>query len=263
MNPRVYFFIKAVADFYRCNRQGRNLKVLEIGSRRMIGQEGYADFRRLFVECTYLGVDLLPGVGVDHVVDFSQSNEFDSHNKFDIIICTEVLEHVKDIKNFCINLNHCMSSNTLLLLTTPFFVEIHGSPHDYWRFSQEGLQELLSFLQTDIMHIGLSRRPLTYVCLGRRHETTIQDSEIDQIFALYRQFINLELRYFSFLELSERVIKQLMNFMPGIFEQSIRTRIYRSYIINKKLSLIDSVRLLLPPKIASFFVVLAGWRLLK
>ncbi len=52
---------------------------------------------------------------------------------FDILICTEVMEHVLDwqtaFKNFSKLLNH----NGLLLITCPMFYPLHEEPFDYWR----------------------------------------------------------------------------------------------------------------------------------
>jgi hypothetical protein len=254
MNPRVYFFVKAVSDFYRSQRYISKPSILEIGSRQMFGQESYADFRSLFSGSPYLGIDLIDGQGVDYVCDFSALINVDQFINYDIIICTEVLEHIKDLDRFCHNLEKCISRNTLLVLTVPFFVEIHGSPCDYWRFSQEGLHEILSFIQIEVMPIGLPRTPLTYVCLGRNKQTIFENSDIQQIFTLYRHLIRSQLRYYSFINFSGRVYRMILSCMPGIFEPSIRTKVYRSYIINHRLSLRDIIRLILPPKVVNCLV---------
>lgn len=61
-------------------------RVLEIGSRDLNGA-----VRGLFRDCAqYVGVDVNPGPGVDVVGDFC---EMYGHGDFDVIVCTEVLEH--------------------------------------------------------------------------------------------------------------------------------------------------------------------------
>ena len=68
--------------------------VLEIGSININGSA-----REVFGDLTpYVGIDIVPGPGVDHVVDIRDAIDPDTHNylthKFRTIVCTEVLEHV-------------------------------------------------------------------------------------------------------------------------------------------------------------------------
>jgi len=62
--------------------------------------------------------------------------------EFRMIVCTEVLEHLKDPIRAIIEMRRVLKHNGTLLLTTRFVYPIHDSPHDYWRFTKYGLREL-------------------------------------------------------------------------------------------------------------------------
>jgi SAM-dependent methyltransferase len=59
--------------------------VLEVGSRDING-----GVRDLLPKTGYVGIDLMPGRGVDEVVDI---RDFTHETKFQTVVCCEVLEH--------------------------------------------------------------------------------------------------------------------------------------------------------------------------
>ncbi len=73
-----------------------NLDVLEVGSYNVNGS-----VRPLFAGCrSYVGLDLLPGPGVDvvyHPLDWGRAIRFDVivSTRFDVIVSTEMLEHTE------------------------------------------------------------------------------------------------------------------------------------------------------------------------
>jgi SAM-dependent methyltransferase len=62
----------------------------------------------------------------------------------DVILCTEVLEHVFDVQTFLAEVQRCLRPGGTLLLTVPFAARWHYTPHDYWRFTPSSLNLLLS-----------------------------------------------------------------------------------------------------------------------
>lgn len=60
------------------------------------------------------------------------------------ILCTEVLEHLKNPQVAIREMSRVLDHGGVLLLTTRFVYPIHDSPNDYWRFTKYGLQELFS-----------------------------------------------------------------------------------------------------------------------
>lgn len=64
-------------------------RVLELGSRNINGSVRY-----LFAAAEYVGVDPVEGADVDIVGDGATIEV--GHDSFDVVVCTEVLEHVND-----------------------------------------------------------------------------------------------------------------------------------------------------------------------
>jgi SAM-dependent methyltransferase len=62
---------------------------------------------------------------------------------FDVIVLSEVLEHVHSPHLAINNIHRLLSSNGRLILTVPFIFPIHERPHDYFRYTRYGLEFLL------------------------------------------------------------------------------------------------------------------------
>jgi SAM-dependent methyltransferase len=62
---------------------------------------------------------------------------------FDVIVLSEVLEHVHSPHLAIDNIHRLLSSNGRLILTVPFIFPIHERPHDYFRYTRYGLEFLL------------------------------------------------------------------------------------------------------------------------
>ena len=128
----------AVLDFIRSSLPigevaGRS--VLEVGSlnfngsaRTVLTQHGPS---------TYVGVDLYPGNGVDRVVSVNFLVDVFGEKAFDVVVSTEMLEHVQDWRWAIAQLKRVTAPGGLLLVTTrsPGF-HYHGYPHDFWRFTE-------------------------------------------------------------------------------------------------------------------------------
>src|SRR5262245_791858 len=107
-------------------------RVLEVGSR--IVQSPDLTLRPHLVSLRpslLLGVDAEPGQGVDRVVDAGALVDTFGPGAFDTVVCTEVVEHVRDWRSVFTNLKGVLRPGGVLLLTTrsPGF-PYHGWPHD-------------------------------------------------------------------------------------------------------------------------------------
>ncbi len=60
--------------------------------------------------------------------------------EFEIILCTEVLEHVKNPFKVEEELWRVLKPGGMLLLSTRFIYPIHDAPSDFWRFTKYGLR---------------------------------------------------------------------------------------------------------------------------
>lgn len=90
MHPAVTEFVSRFATNDVC-------KVLEFGSRNVNGT-----VRSLFPNAHYVGVDRIPGSGVDIVADASEIRPPDDSTLFDYVICTEVFEHDPNWASLCL-----------------------------------------------------------------------------------------------------------------------------------------------------------------
>ena len=62
---------------------------------------------------------------------------------FDVVLCTEVLEHLPEPQKAIDEFERVLKPGGTLLLTTRFVFPIHDAPHDYYRYTKYGLKYLL------------------------------------------------------------------------------------------------------------------------
>jgi SAM-dependent methyltransferase len=63
--------------------------------------------------------------------------------QFDIIIAEHVFEHLRDPVAALENVRLMLRDGGIFLIATPFLIRIHGSPHDYSRWTPDGLKVFL------------------------------------------------------------------------------------------------------------------------
>lgn len=90
---------------------------------------------------TRVGLDIRPGAGV-HVIGDAQALGIGDAT-FDVILCTEVLEHLPEPQRAIDEMYRVLRPGGRLVLTTRFLFPIHDAPHDYFRFTKYGLRHLL------------------------------------------------------------------------------------------------------------------------
>jgi len=76
---------------------------------------------------------------------------------FDIVFCTEVMEHVPEPTNFLNEINRVLQPGGMLIMTTPFMVPLHEEPYDFYRYTKYGIRHLLeksSFEKINIEPFG-------------------------------------------------------------------------------------------------------------
>lgn len=75
---------------------------------------------------------------IDHNYDIHNPNF--KNEKFDIVVCNAILEHVKDPVSAIKELNRVLKKGGLIWVEVPFNQPFHPSPNDYWRVTLPGLQ---------------------------------------------------------------------------------------------------------------------------
>lgn len=96
----------------------------------------------------YIGVDSQAGNGVDRVVEAGELVGTFGAESFDVVICTEVLEHVRDWREVVAQLKRSVRSKGLLLITTrsPGF-PYHPYPVDLWRYTLDDIRRIFSDME--------------------------------------------------------------------------------------------------------------------
>ena len=104
--------------------------VLEVGSLNVNGSlRGHVEALN---PARYVGIDIRPGPGVDFVEDIADGS---CEPLFDLVICTEMLEHAEDWRAAVNNMKAALNPGGWLLLTTRSVgFPLHEYPGDHWRF---------------------------------------------------------------------------------------------------------------------------------
>lgn len=129
------------ANLHRADIEGR--RVLEVGARDFNGSI------RPFVESrsprSYLGVDIEAGPGVDRVCDATRLVEELGRESFDVVIATELLEHVREWRAVVSNLkNVCRPEGLVLVTTRSIGFKYHGYPFDFWRYELDDMRAIFA-----------------------------------------------------------------------------------------------------------------------
>lgn len=87
-----------------------------------------------------IGFDVKVGKGVDVVGD-AHNLPFENE-KFDVVLCTEVLEHLHSPHIAASEMKRVLKMGGLLILSTRFIFPIHDAPDDFYRYTKYGLKYL-------------------------------------------------------------------------------------------------------------------------
>ncbi len=91
------------------------------------------------------------------------ATRMDYQNKFDIILCMNVLEHVFDFYKAIDSIHKSLVFGGVAIITIPVFYPLHDEPNDYWRFTEYSLRKLLKkFSQIKIKRYGIRQYPFAY-----------------------------------------------------------------------------------------------------
>lgn len=116
-------------------RHRSDKKTLEIGC----GSDRYGHY---FPNRTTLDIVARSGVKVDIVGDAHHLPMIPDAS-FDVVLCTEVLEHLHTPALALAEFHRILKPGGKLILTTRFIFPLHDVPGDYYRYTKYGLRHLL------------------------------------------------------------------------------------------------------------------------
>lgn len=134
--------------------------VLEIGSGKAESGKYEYSAKNLFTHCReFIMTDLNPEFG-HKVLDITKMKDI---NKYDIILCLNVLEHIYDFQTGVNNLHASLNKDGILVIAVPFTFPLHDEPIDFWRFTEHSLRKILAdFSEVKIIPRHSRRWPTAY-----------------------------------------------------------------------------------------------------
>lgn len=115
--------------------------IVEIGARQVEGHPELSDLRPLFPGIEFIGCDMCEGAGVDRIENVHELTFED--NSVGTLIMLDTLEHVQYPFKAMEEVKRVLKPDGVVIMTSVMLCEIHGYPHDYWRFTPQGFATLL------------------------------------------------------------------------------------------------------------------------
>lgn len=144
MHPSVIDFLKRSIKSDEISGKS----VLEVGSYNVNGTP--REVLEPMKPASYMGIDFQMGPCVDRVVSVDWLVQEFGMEKFDVVISTEMLEHVKSWQRATDQMKAVVKVGGLLIITTrsPGF-PYHPYPEDHWRFTLDHFREI--FVDMEIL----------------------------------------------------------------------------------------------------------------
>lgn len=118
-------------------------------------------------------LDIDASLACTYTYDLTKDIPF--HESFDVILCSEILEHTTNPFIVIENLRKSLKPDGMLYISTPFNFRLHGPLPDCFRISEFGLQSLLKdfeILKLDCIYDEeVPYFPLHYTCIARKRSS--------------------------------------------------------------------------------------------
>lgn len=183
----------------------------------------------------YVGVDIVHGKGVDEICSIYDIATRYGRESFDVVICTEVMEHVRDWRAAASNLKAVLKTGGILILTTRSKgCAYHAYPFDFWRYEVDEISNIFSDLSIEVVQsdpTGLGNPEGAGVFLKARKPAAFRQADIKDcaLFSIMKgrrcaNVSNLDLRIFKGkMELS-RLVSRIL---PRPIKEAIKAAIVR------------------------------------
>jgi SAM-dependent methyltransferase len=134
--------------------------ILEIGSGPLVSGKYHYSTKHLFSDSNdFVQSDIVKSFG-HPIIDVTKMKYKD---KFDVVLCLNVLEHVYDFQKAIDNMHSALKKDGLLIVAVPAFYPLHDEPGDYWRFTEHALKRMFAgYKIRTLIHNGKREYPFTY-----------------------------------------------------------------------------------------------------
>jgi SAM-dependent methyltransferase len=148
---KIIFYIRLLLDF-QTNTIYRSLKKILPGAKGEVLDIGCGNspFKHLLDDAAtkYFGLDVYDSEDFKYqradITRFDGKNIPFADNKFDIIFCTEVLEHVAEPASLINEVFRVLKSGGEIIFSIPWSARFHYQPFDFYRYTPTALKNIFS-----------------------------------------------------------------------------------------------------------------------
>jgi len=132
------YSILRIAQIIEIKKLDLNGSILDVGSKKSVTNvTNYLNEKNKIIYADNYSEDQK-----DLKIDLEKIGQFNNIG-FDNIALLNVLEHIFNYKNCLKNCYLILNKNGKFFGSTPFFFRIHGSPKDYFRYTEDALKRLM------------------------------------------------------------------------------------------------------------------------
>ncbi|MEF3692465.1 MAG: class I SAM-dependent methyltransferase [Candidatus Moraniibacteriota bacterium] len=138
-----------------------------------IAPQDHAGARACFKKNKIETLDIDPKSKATYIADICSVNEdLVLRESFDVVVCTEVLEHTSNPFAAVNEIRRILKNNGIALFSAPFDFRIHGPLPDCWRISEYGWKALLGkgweILEIKALESDRFLMPIHYTVVARK-----------------------------------------------------------------------------------------------
>lgn len=128
-------------EFIKRHGTTDKIRILDFGA-------GASPYKIYFPNADYRRADIIKTPGLDYEIDANSRIDEESET-FDLIISTQVLEHVENTRAYLAESLRLLKKSGKLLVTTHGIWEEHGVPYDFQRWTEAGMMRDLKAVGFD------------------------------------------------------------------------------------------------------------------